>query len=63
MSYTSTNDDYLAGYHGAIDEFNNALEAVGNALCMILKALPDKQFTISVHVSDECKLEFTVKKV
>lgn len=59
-SLTITEEE-LAGVD--IGDFWKILAEVGRAFCMIMEFFPSKELTFPHRVSDDCVLEFTVKKV
>lgn len=38
------------------------LRELGKVLCQILEIFPSKEFSVTVKVSDDCFLEFTIAK-
>ena len=45
------------------DDFKKALVIVGELLCAVLEVLPSNEIGFSIRVSEDCCLEFSVKKV
>ena len=51
------------GLQVGTEDILEKLRMIGEMVCMVLDVLPSDQFSFVVKVSDECNLEFTVKKV
>lgn len=54
--------DYMKGWDEAIDQVLDILKNLGGTACLLLDILPSNEISIPFRISDECTLEFTVRK-
>ena len=45
------------------DDIGDILQKIGEVACVLLDMLPSDSFSFNVEVSEECTIQFTVKKV
>ena len=53
---------YEQGWEDAVKKLQEVLKIWGEAACVLLDFMPSKELTLPWRVSDECVLEFTVRK-
>ena len=53
---------YEQGWEDAVKKLQEVLKVWGEAACVLLDFMPSKELTLPWRVSEECVLEFTVKK-
>ena len=54
--------EYEKGWEDAVKKLQDILNIWGEAACVLLDFMPSKELTLPWRVSDECVLEFTVRK-
>ncbi len=55
-------DPYNLGYNNAVEEIQKYLKALGEALCVILEMVPNRQVSVVWNVSEDCELRMTISK-
>jgi len=61
-SYSAPLATYEQGWEDAVKKLQDILKIWGEATCVLLDFMPSNELTLPWRVSDECVLEFTVKK-
>ena len=61
-SYSAPLATYEQGWEDAVKKLQDILKIWGEAACVLLDFMPSKELTLPWRVSDECVLEFTVRK-
>ena len=53
---------YEQGWEDAVKKLQDVLKVWGEAACILMDYMPSKELTLPWRVSDDCVLEFTVRK-
>ena len=61
-SYNVPLATYEQGWEDAVKKLQDVLKVWGEAACILLDFMPSKELTLPWRVSEDCVLEFTVRK-